>query len=174
MNEKRAKGLCFLCDEKYVHDCICKAKKQLFLVEVCEEVEVLGELLGEEVIQVQEGIENTDECMTISLQDFTGVTGYQKTIRVTRYHKKKPLQVLIDTGNTHSFIDEEVARKLGCKFSSIMEQSVSVADGKNVQTAAVCKNLQWLLQGTTFTSDFLLLPLGNVDIVLGVQWLNTL
>lgn len=43
-----------------------------------------------------------------------------------------------------------------------------------VQTTSVCKNLQWLLQGTTFASDFLLLPLGNVDIVLGVQWLNTL
>lgn len=38
----------------------------------------------------------------------------------------------------------------------------------------MCKNLQWLLQGTTFSSDFLLLPLGNVDIVLGVQWLSTL
>lgn len=43
-----------------------------------------------------------------------------------------------------------------------------------MQTASVCKNLQWLLQGATFSSDFLLLPLGNVDIVLGLQWLNTL
>lgn len=34
--------------------------------------------------------------------------------------------------------------------------------------------MQWLLQGTTFSPHFLLLPLGNVDIVLGVKWLNTL
>ncbi|KAH0729848.1 hypothetical protein KY285_000852 [Solanum tuberosum] len=90
MNEKRAKKLCFLCDEKYM-----------------------------------------------------------------------PGHVLIDTGSTHNFIDESMARKLGCKALPIHEQSVSVADGRKVQTAAVCKNLKWLLQG-------------NVDIVLGVQWLNTL
>jgi len=84
------------------------------------------------------------------------------------------LQVLIDTGSTHNFIDQEVAKRLGCQSTTIMAQSISVVDGRMVQTGSVCKNLTWLLQGTTFTSDFLLLPLGNVDIVLGVQWLNTL
>lgn len=49
-----------------------------------------------------------------------------------------------------------------------------VADGKILQSSSVCKDLQWLLQGTTFSSDFLLLPLGNEDIVLDVQWWNTL
>lgn len=34
--------------------------------------------------------------------------------------------------------------------------------------------MSWLLRRTTFSSNFLLLPLGNIDIVLGVQWLNTL
>ncbi|KAH0730002.1 hypothetical protein KY289_001190 [Solanum tuberosum] len=114
MDEKRAKGLCFFCDDKYV------------------------------------------------------------TIRVTGYHEKKPLQVLIDTASTHNFIDQEVAKRLGCQTTTIMTQSISVADGRKVQTGSVCKNLTWLLQGTTFSSDFLLLPLGNMDIVLGVQWLNTL
>ncbi|KAH0781344.1 hypothetical protein KY290_000942 [Solanum tuberosum] len=109
---------------------------------------------------MEEDVLEVDECMTISLQAFTGSTGYQ-TIRVTGYHEKQPLQVLIDTGSTHNFIDESMERKLGCKALPIHEQSVSVADGRKVQTAAVCKNLKWLLQG-------------NVDIVLGVQWLNTL
>ncbi|KAH0747437.1 hypothetical protein KY285_009094 [Solanum tuberosum] len=139
MDEKRAKRLCFLCDEKYMPGHVCKSKKQLYLVEV----------LG------------------------MGSAEYQ-TIRVTGYHEKQPLQVLIDTGSTHNFIDESMARKLGCKALPIHEQSVSVANSRKVQTAAVCKNLKWLLQGITFSSDFLLLPLGNADIVLGVQWLNTL
>lgn len=34
--------------------------------------------------------------------------------------------------------------------------------------------IHWPLQDTTFSSDFLLLPLGNVDIVLEVQWSKTL
>ncbi|XP_015158625.1 uncharacterized protein [Solanum tuberosum] len=177
MDEKRAKGLCFLCDEKYVRGHVCKAKKQLLLVELCEEGDVtMEEDLEPDQFQDQEAIDNIanpEECMTISLQAFTGVTGYQ-TIRVTGYHEKRPLQILIDTGSTHNFIDEEMARQLGCKASTIMEQSISVADGRKVQTASICRNLQWLLQGTIFSSDFLLLPLGNIDVVLGVQWLNTL
>ncbi|KAH0652768.1 hypothetical protein KY289_030446 [Solanum tuberosum] len=177
MDEKKAKGLCFLCDEKYVMGHVCKAKKQLFLIELCEEGDVtMAEDLEPDQFQDQEAIDNIanpEKCMTISLQAFTGVTGYQ-TIRVTGYHEKRPLQILIDTCSTHNFIYEEMARQLGCKASTIMEQSISVADGRKVQTASICRNLQWLLQGTTFSSDFLLLPLGNIDIVLGVQWLNTL
>ena len=34
--------------------------------------------------------------------------------------------------------------------------------------------MKWMLRGTTFTTDVLLLPLGNCDMVLGIQWLETL
>lgn len=50
--------------------------------------------------------------MNISLQVFINMSGYQ-TIRVTGYHVKKPLQVLIDTGSTYNFIDQKVSKKLG-------------------------------------------------------------
>ncbi|KAH0673891.1 hypothetical protein KY290_026125 [Solanum tuberosum] len=75
MDEKRAKGLCFSCDKKYVVGHICKAKKQIFLVDVIED-EAESELVELE----QEVREETNEFMTISLQAFTGLTGYQ-TIR---------------------------------------------------------------------------------------------
>ncbi|KAH0679310.1 hypothetical protein KY284_020395 [Solanum tuberosum] len=132
MDEKRAKGLCFFCDDKYVVGHKCRSNKQIFLVE-----REYVELVQEEVVhdQIQEDNEEVDEFMTLSLQAFTGVT--------------------------------KVAKRLGCQSTTIMAQSISVADGKKVPTGSVCKNLTWLLQGTTFASNFLLLPLGNVDIVLG-------
>ncbi|KAF3673124.1 hypothetical protein FXO37_07148 [Capsicum annuum] len=120
MDEKRAKGLCFFCDEKYVMGHKCATKKQIYLIDVVEDDQlqkVECDEAGQEVVL------EPKELMTISLQAYTGISGYQ-TIRVTGYHEKMPLQ--------------------------------------------------WLLQDTTFSSDFLLLPLGNVDIVLGVQWLSTL
>lgn len=52
--------------------------------------------------------------------------------------------------------------------------SVKVADGNDMQVYQYCKELEWLLQGTVFKADFLLLPLGTSDMVLGVQWLCTL
>lgn len=45
INEKRARGLCFLCDDKYLLGHVCKARAQLYLVGV--EDEVINELLHE-------------------------------------------------------------------------------------------------------------------------------
>lgn len=69
--------------------------------------------------------------MTISLHAFTGVSGYQ-TIRVTGYHEKRPLQVLIDTGSMHNFIDQSIAMRLGCQADPIKEQFISIEDGRKL------------------------------------------
>lgn len=50
MDEKKANGLCFFCDEKYEMGHKCKSRKQLFMVEVVDEeittaVEVEDEVL---------------------------------------------------------------------------------------------------------------------------------
>ncbi|XP_019262963.1 PREDICTED: uncharacterized protein LOC109240744 [Nicotiana attenuata] len=111
MDERRTKGLYFFCDDKYVPGHKCKGNKQLYLVEVTEDEEVEVE---EPEDMTQELLVDSNEFMAISLQAFTCATGYQ-TIRVTGYHKKRPLQVLIDTGSTHNFMVEEVASRLGCK-----------------------------------------------------------
>lgn len=128
------KGLCFSCDENYVVGHNCRANKQLIMVELLEDVGFM-EWKGHEIVQeVTESPQRGDELMTISLQASTGAIVYQAT-RVTRYHEKRPLQVLIDTGSTHNFTNQEVAKKLGCKASAIAEQYVSVANGRQVQTA---------------------------------------
>lgn len=61
-----------------------------------------------------------------------------------------------------------MAARLDCQTSPIQEQSINIANGRELPSAAMYKNLRWLLQETSFSSDFLFLPLGNVDIVLGV------
>ncbi|OIS95920.1 hypothetical protein A4A49_30277 [Nicotiana attenuata] len=95
MDERRSKGLCFFCDDKYVPGHKCKGNKQLYLVEVTEDEEVEVE---EPEDMTQELLVDSNEFMAISLQAFTGAAGYQ-TIRVTGYHEKRPLQVLINTRN---------------------------------------------------------------------------
>ncbi|OIT20080.1 hypothetical protein A4A49_39442 [Nicotiana attenuata] len=143
MEEKRAQGLCFFCDEKYVAGHKCQAKRQLFSLELEESVAL------------------------------NGTMGYQ-TLRLRGFTEHQPLEVFIDCGSTHNFIDEHVARRLGCKITKIKPQLVQVADGRELPTDSICKGLQWLMQGAVFQDDFLVFPIGKSDIVLGIQWLCSL
>ena len=47
--------------------------------------------------------------------------------------------------------------------------TVVVVDGTKLQKNAMVKDFQWVMQGTTFTADMKLLPLGCCDVVLRVQ-----
>lgn len=81
------KGLkdCFLCDEKYMPGHICKFNKQMDLVS-------FGRWGGNH---------GGRSVRSGSVHDNFLI----KQSRVTEYHEKKSLQVLIDTGSTHNFID---------------------------------------------------------------------
>ena len=67
-----------------------------------------------------------------------------------------------------------MAKKLGCKIEKIDPIRVDVANESSMTCVAVCKGLYWTLQRLNFTTDVLLLPLGSYDMVLGIQWLETL
>nr|KYP34429.1 hypothetical protein KK1_044610 [Cajanus cajan] len=95
-------------------------------------------------------------------------------MRITGYHKKKPLHVLIDSGSTHNFLDINIAKKLGCKIVELDPLNVVVADGTKLHISFVVKDFSWTIQQTTFTSDMMLIPLGCCDLVLGIEWLVTL
>lgn len=51
---------------------------------------------------------------------------------------------------------------------------MEVPDGNSIQVTSCCMGLEWLLNGIILRANFLLLPLGSNDMVLGVQWLCTL
>ena len=99
-----------------------------------------------------------------------GLQGYQ-TMRVTAYMGKKPIHMLIDSGNSHNFLDLGLAKKMGCKLDSIEAQAITVADVGQYQY--LCKNFEWKLLGAVFSSNMLPIPLGRCEVVLRVQWLST-
>lgn len=68
------------------------------------------------------------QCAQISLQALDGMVAFQ-TMRVEGHHGKKTLQLLLDTGSTHNFIDSTEALKLDCKVETIDPMWVKVADG---------------------------------------------
>ncbi|KAG8382224.1 hypothetical protein BUALT_Bualt05G0054500 [Buddleja alternifolia] len=121
----------------------------------------------EEAIQItseEEGINDTITDSHVSMHALFGVHDY-RTMRVTGNVNGKPVHILIDTGSTHNFIDIEPAKRLRCKSLETTPFQVSVADGNKIFGLAVCKGFSWKLQGTVFTTDMLLLPLGGYDIL---------
>lgn len=166
MAERRAKGLCYFCEDKFEPGHRCKGKRpQIYHIEV-EEVEDEGD----EFDGGEGG--NTEEAM-ISLNALTGTIAFQ-TMRVKGYYGKKALQLLVDSGSTHDFLDEYVALKLGCDIQPVEHMVVRVANGNKMRCTTWVPNFTWKLQNEEFSTDVYLLPLNACDVVLGVHWLSTL
>ncbi|KAK8951688.1 hypothetical protein KSP39_PZI004152 [Platanthera zijinensis] len=182
IDDKRSKGLCFWCDSKFVPGHRCLDKQQSYALELipAEEDSHLDED-GELDIALEEG-ENFNmevEGATggtvpqVSFHALTGLTHFH-TMRVIASYQGKPISILIDSGSTHNFIDEKAAARLQCKLTPIPMFNVAIANGRTIASAHKVEEFQWRMQGVSFSSEMLVLPLGGCEVVLGVQWLITL
>lgn len=131
----------------------------------------------EGVIEVPDGdVESNQEenhCAQISVQAIDGVAAFQ-TMRLTGHHGKKELQLLLDSGSTHNFIDSSKALKLDCKVENTPAMWVKVTNGSQLKSNKMIKGFNWRMQEVEFEADVLLLPLGGSDLVLGIQWFSML
>jgi len=82
--------------------------------------------------------------------------------------------VLIDSGSTHSFLDEKTAKELNCKVRTTFPLSVTIANGNKMYSNSRCVEFCWKMQGHEFMADLQILKLGGCDIVLGVDWRRTI
>ena len=51
---------------------------------------------------------------------------------------------------------------------------VVVVDGKKIEKVGKCHKVKLQIQDYNLESEFYVVPLGGVDAVLGIQWLQTL
>ena len=115
----------------------------------------------------------SDETPKISLAAMTGISQPQN-LKLKGHIKNENVTVLVDTGSTHNFLDIRVARKLKLFVHPVPDMRVMVADGKKIKKVEKCHKVKLQIQDFNLESELYTLPLGGVDIVLGVQWLQTL
>ncbi|XP_074327433.1 uncharacterized protein LOC141665350 [Apium graveolens] len=172
--EKIAKGLWYFSDQKYERGHKCKFKEpQLFTVEVpgdevdkCDEWCDVDEGCGEnELSGVKEAV--------ISVNALAGNQNFQ-TMRVKGFVKGKMVHILIDTGSTHNFLDEGLAKEIGVDIEEIPSQMITVADGNQMAYDKICKKFEWGMSDIDFCTEVMLIGLGSCDMGLGIQWLSTL
>ena len=81
---------------------------------------------------------------------------------------------LIDSGSTHNFISDRVAETLRLPVKPTTPFTVRVAHGERLSCKGKYEKLTVNLQGNEFHLDFFSVPLNGLDMVLGIQWLETL
>ncbi|KAJ8766009.1 hypothetical protein K2173_020525 [Erythroxylum novogranatense] len=162
MEERRKKGLCFNCDEKFVRGHQCK---KLFWIDLEEPIE--------------EGIDNSDFALDkpeISLNAITGTQNPQ-SMRLMGCWQGGDVLILVDSSSTHSFVSADKLAELGATVTKQGGLKVNVANGDQLCSPGICKGTPILLVTSHFHSfsvDLFILPLTGFDIVLGVNWLRTL
>ncbi|KAI9165992.1 hypothetical protein LWI28_024310 [Acer negundo] len=166
LNERRRKGLCFRCNEKFGpgHQC-----KKLFLIQAC-----LEESDDDVEMDLDGGTEEQPmETPEISLHAMAG-TFTTQTMRVRgRLHNAMAI-ILVDSGSTHNFVSESLAKEVGLQATGSNKFGVLVASGEKLTSSGKCSKVHLKVQGLSLFVDFYLLPLEGYDIVLGTQWLSTL
>ena len=166
LDERRAKGFVFWCDEKFIPKHRCQNKKLYSLCVVKEDGE------GSE----ENGVTKLDHDTYnphISLNALKGMIGLN-TLRVIDRVEKQPFFILVDFGSTHNFISNQMTDMLRCKTTSIKALTVQVVDGGTMTCTSVCNNFQWSIHRVNFTTDVFTLDLKNCDMILGIQWLAKL
>src|ERR1044072_4441558 len=95
-----------------------------------------------------------------------------RLIKGTCFINGIPLIAIIDTGATHSLISLDCAKRLNLDISNMDESMVidTPAPG-SVTTSYVCRNCPIVIFGRGFSMDLVCLPLEQLDIILGMNWL---
>ncbi|XP_027351155.1 uncharacterized protein LOC113862261 [Abrus precatorius] len=80
--------------------------------------------------------------------------------------------VLFDSGATHSFVSMDFVNCIGLPISSLpCDVIVSTPTAKLVVTSSMCLGFSIMIHGRNFCGDLICLPLSQLDIVLGMDWL---
>lgn len=163
--------MCFTCDEKWSCQHWCPNKYLQVLI-VVNGIEI--EIMDQSLVEVDEEIKTEESAlMALSFNSFMGISSATTTKVMGSIHKNKVV-VMLDRGATHNFISPTAVEKYKLLAHQNPNLNVLLGTGVSVQGMRVCRNVPMALSTMTFSADFIVLELGNVEIILGVQWSRTL
>ena len=117
LEDRRLKGFCFRCDEKFMPGNRCR-NKMVYSLSVVEEEEIIQE---EEA--AEEEVISREVTPHISLDALEGTVGLN-TMKVNGKMDKTTMCILIDSGSTHKFLNTAVAIKLQYQLTYIKPMTV--------------------------------------------------
>ncbi len=111
--------------------------------------------------------------LTISCNALIGITTPQ-TLKIEGCINNKMVIVLIDSSSTHNFIHCKIVKELNYFLYPGPECQVMVANGGTINFSRKYHNIKLSMGEYVLNGPMLPIPMGGADIVLGVQWLQSL
>jgi hypothetical protein len=168
----RSNNLYYYCREPYDPTHAAKCSKR---PKAQANALVLNDLdihLTDEVLQQLE-IEDAlnAEFGSLSINALAG-TEHGEAMRLRSLVKNKIMLMLLDSGSSHCFVSASFLRKVGINPVQTTLKQVKVAHGEILLTDTYVPNMEWWIQGHSFTTDMRVLDLPAYDAILGYDWLK--
>lgn len=121
-------------------------------------------------------IKADNEIQTISELSINSVGGLTNLgmMKIKGNIGKEAVVVLIDCGLTHNFIAERLVLSLKLPIVETSNYGVILGSGLVIKGKGICNVVELVIGELIVRGSFLPLELGGVDVILGMQWLNTL
>lgn len=101
-------------------------------------------------------------------------TRKSRPLKVLGQIRDREVCVLIDTGSDRDFLHPQIAEDLHLPLSPIPPFRVYVGNGAALLCTHVSRQTKLEVQGTVFLIDLHILPVHGPDVVLGMDWLESL
>lgn len=145
MKATREKGLYYNCDEVYLegHKCI---KQQLYMIGAEDKDSSFLEETSPVNLFIRQDV---DEEVEISVLAMSGNVSYS-TIKIQGEAKMTSLSILIDNGNTHSFLNSLGAKRCGSYVEPTTDLLMAMDDGNKLVSEARCPSFKCKMQGQIY------------------------
>jgi hypothetical protein len=176
MVERKLKGLCYSCDDKYFSGHKCKEQKIFMAISKDiskEDVETPIVPESPEITNITPPSNPPKVEPIISLNALTGFSAPQ-TLKLIDYIKHRKFIILVDSGSTHNFIHCHIAQETHCYIHAVNNFQIMIANGGSMKCGGRCENVCLQIGDYHLKSHMFAIDMGGCDIVLGANWLRTL
>lgn len=169
MQERRAQGLCYNCDEKYIPGHKCSTPK--FLLFMTEDDDCCDDN------SLPEPANNDTDPDPLHFQLSSQAMIGHTSPRVLKFHgliAGLQVSILVDTGSSHNIIQPRIANYINLSLSSIKPFIIMVGNGEHLTCNQLCPKVPLKIHNHLFVVPCYLLTIEGADVVLGLDWLSTL
>ncbi|XP_071689199.1 uncharacterized protein [Rutidosis leptorrhynchoides] len=162
---KDARGECYNCEEKWSRTHKCGAKENLHVLDV-EDDEELEDLENGELLE-ETAHDTPCKQPVISLHALWGHAN-PKVLRMEGSIGNKKIQLMIDSGSSHNFIQEKMVKYLNLALHLTDHFNVMVGNGQSLKCLGKCVKVLINIQDYKFEADFFVIDLHGADAILSL------